>query len=93
MNDNLETERVTLAVLRNDLIHLTGVAQLLRGDFQKACNDWVAWRSEMEKSAREATADRAQLRAEVTVIKWAFGIITAVVLALVVTSIKSALGI
>lgn len=85
MPDNPESENVTLAVLRNDLIHLSAAVTA-------SIANWSSWRLEQERENKIAAAERAHLHAEVTVIKWAFGLITVVVLGLVVASLKEMLG-
>jgi uncharacterized iron-regulated protein len=77
MPDNLEhSEEVTLALLRNDLMHLKIAVELLRSDLQKMALDWATWRSDIERQAKVTAAEIATLASQMTIIKWAFGLVT-----------------
>jgi hypothetical protein len=81
MSETDQGEQVTLALLRNDLMHLTAAVESLRIDVMKMGVDWGLLVREMKA-----------LKSQMGVFKWVGGAVSAVVIALVIAVAKEFFG-
>ena len=83
----------SLAVLQNDVVHLTAEIRLLRDDFRAFGSDMLKWQGAAEALAqgREIRIDRLENR--VKLVFWILGAAWLIILALTIAGLKQALGI
>jgi hypothetical protein len=87
-----DNSRITLAVLKNDLVHLCASVEAMRADMLKVALETGAARKDYDLQIKNLDVELKRLQTRMAIVQWAGGVVTTILVALVIGLLSKFFG-